>query len=427
MPPQQSDADRPTPYPAFLRAHRRLLAFGFLAVALSGFGQTFFISVFGGVLREAFELSHGLYGAWYSAATLLSGSLILVAGQSLDRLDLRVVAAAVVFGAALGAAVLAATPWAVGVGVAMFCLRFFGQGMLTHMGFTTMGRYFGRDRGKAVSVAGLGLPFGEMLLPGIAVLLMAAIGWRATWLVVAVFLVVVALPALQLLLRGHGPRVTAMRSDQTARSANAAGDWTRAQVLRDPRFYLVLPAVLAAPFIATALFFHQVPLANAKGWSLAWIAASFPAFALTHTLGLLILGPLVDRFGAPRLIGLILGPMALGLLVVALGDHPLWAPTYLACLGLSMGATGSVLGSLWPELYGTAHLGAIRALVQASMVFSTAVAPVLVGVLLDQGLSMEVIALGLIAYLGLGGGLARLAWLIPRRSPEPDHRRQTGG
>jgi hypothetical protein len=51
----------------------------------------------------------------------------------------------------------------------------------------------------------------------------------------------------------------------TAREHSDVVHWTRRQVLRDLRFYLILPALMGAPLIVTAVFFHQVPLAEAKG------------------------------------------------------------------------------------------------------------------------------------------------------------------
>ena len=47
---------------------------------------------------------------------------------------------------------------------------------------------------------------------------------------------------------------------------------------------------------------------------------------------------------------------------------------------------------MWAEVYGTRHLGAIRSMATAIMVFGTAVSPVLFGRLLDLGVSIEAIA-----------------------------------
>jgi len=410
-------------YLRFVRSHARFLAFGLLAVALSGFGQTYFISLFGGQIRAAYHLSNGDFGLLYSAATLASGVLLIWAGQQLDRLDLRLFAVLVVLGAAAGSLLMAVAGSVVTVGAAMFLLRFAGQGLLTHMAFTSMARYFEEGRGKAVSIAGMGLPLGEAVLPSAAVAVTGVLGWRGTWTLSAAILAGAALPLLLWLLRGHGERRRRLAEREAGQGEEDNGgqaQWTRGQVLRDARFYLFLPAVLAGPFIVTALFFHQVHLAEAKGWTLSWLASSFVAFAATHVLGLVLFGPVVDRFGARRLLPVFLLPMAAGLTVLAGFDQPAAAPVYLALMGLSMGGTGTLLGALWPELYGVAHLGAIRAVVQSAMVLSTAASPGIVGELIDGGVAMETVALLLAGYIGGAIALVLLGLRVrPRTGGSP--------
>jgi MFS family permease len=169
---------------------------------------------------------------------------------------------------------------------------------------------------------------------------------------------------------------------------------------------------MGAPFIATAVFFHQVPLAESKGWTLAWLAASFPAFATAHLVSLSFSGPLIDRFGARRLLPWHLTPLLLALLALALADGPWLAPLYLGLAGLGMGLANSLMGVIWVELYGSAHLGAIRALAQSAMIFSTAVAPVSVGLLLDGGWTMAQVAVMLAGMVVLA---SLLAWQGLRR------------
>ncbi len=136
---------------------------------------------------------------------------------------------------------------------------------------------------------------------------------------------------------------------------------------------------MGAPFIATAVFFYQLPLAESKGWTLAWLAASFPAFAAAHLLSLSFSGPLIDRFDARRLLPWHLTPLLLALLALALADGRWLAPLYLGLAGLGMGLANSLMGMIWVELYGSTHLGAICSLAQSAMLFSTTVAPVSVG------------------------------------------------
>ena len=61
-------------------------------------------------------------------------------------------------------------------------LRFFGQGAMTHAGETTMARYFGKNRGKALSVATLGGMSGVMFLPYITLNYFKNIEMSQLWL-----------------------------------------------------------------------------------------------------------------------------------------------------------------------------------------------------------------------------------------------------
>ena len=107
-------------------------------------------------------------------------------------------------------------------------------------------------------------------------------------------------------------------------------DRTLGEVLRHPFFYLILPGILGPSFIEPALFFHQLSIAESKGWSAEWVTAGYAVFALMTTLVTLMAGPLIDRIGATRLLPLVLMPLVVGVLVLAYLDHAIWAWVYLS-------------------------------------------------------------------------------------------------
>ncbi len=69
-------------------------------------------------------------------------------------------------------------------------------------------------------------------------------------------------------------------------------------------------------------------------------------------------------------------------------------------------------GALWAEIYGIAHLGAVRALVQALLLITVALAPAAMGWLIDRGIGMETIA---VMGLGLGAGCTALLFVPAAR------------
>jgi len=393
---------------SFLRAHGRLIGFGFFMYFCSSAGQTFYVSLFGGELRAAFGLSHGAFGAVYAAATLTSAATLVWAGRLIDRVPLAVFATTVMAGLA-GVSLLMAAAWSVGaLTVALFGLRLFGQGLAGHTAGTAMGRYFEAERGRAISIAVMGLPAGKFVLPALVVAGLAVIDWRGVWNGTAIALLA-ATPLVLVFLRGHAARDAALRARRDAETPAAGADRALGEALRDTGLWLRLPAVLATPAIFTGLVFHQVHLAEAKGWPLSLMAGSFTVFAVLSVAGTLAAGPLVDRVGARRMVPVFLAPLLASCVVLAAGDSAATAPLFLGLMGLGTGVSFVIAGALWAELYGTTHLGAIRAFTQAVMVFSTGLAPAAVGLAVDLEYSIDAIALASAACCVIASVLAALA------------------
>ncbi len=394
--------------PTFIRARPGLALFALLATAGSGFGQTFFVSVFGTALRDEFALSNTAYGALYSGATVCSALVLLRIGGLADRWPLHRITALGVALLAVGCMLMGLAPHVAMLGLGFFLLRLGGQGLMAHLGLTTAGRYFHLHRGKVMALAASGFPLAEATLPAAGVALIGFGGWRSAWWVAAAVLLLVLLPLYWLL--SH--RAPHPEQGGTHEDGAPAEGLTRGQVLRDRGFYLLLPAALITPFVVTAILFHQAAIAEARDWPLSLVAGAFSGYAAGHLLTLLIAGPMVDRLTARRTLPLSLLPMTLAMILLALRDGS-WVPAaYLTLTGMSQGAMSTASGALWPERYGTRYLGAIRAMAQAVMVVSTAISPVLAGGLLDAGFGIPGLA-G--AMAGLTGVSIALALVAPAR------------
>ena len=120
-------------------------------------------------------------------------------------------------------------------------------------------------------------------------------------------------------------------------------------------------------------------------------------------------GPLVDRFTARRLVPFYLTPLALCCVSLASGFSPWWPPIFLGLMGFGSGLSSVVLSSLWAELYGVAHVGAIRAFGTSIMVFSTGLGPMVMGVAFDVGTSVETVAWAAALYCVLASAFASRA------------------
>ncbi|WP_230531440.1 MFS transporter [Microvirga roseola] len=386
-----------------LARHGRIIGMGFALTFLSSFGQTFFISLSGPNIRDAFGLSNGGFGLIYSAATLTSGLLMIWIGSIIDRVDIRLYATAGLVGLAAATLSLSLAPNVIVLGLSLFGLRLFGQGMLNHAGVMSTARLPEGVRGRAVGIATLGFPAGEATLPGIAVALIAALGWTGLWRTAA--LVILACLGLGWLLGFFLKRKDPALSGtvRVQGTSDAGPRWI--DILRDWRFLALVPTMVGYPAIVTAYFFHQRFIAEVKAWPLELLASSITIFALVSVVVAMLAGTLVDRFGAIRLSHFYLLGLTVASLALAAFSGPLLAPVFFGLIGLSAGATNVIVAAVLAELFGTQHLGKIRALAGAIMVVASAATPGIIGLLLDAAVGLGAIGIGFAAYLVLAAGI----------------------
>ena len=182
-------------------------------------------------------------------------------------------------------------------------------------------------------------------------------------------------------------RLARDEDDERASPGSRRRQWTRAEVLRDPRFWLIIPMIIAQSGIFTGLFFHIVSVLEEKGWDPSlwpyyWGFYPIAAFALSPVAGLL-----VDRFSATRLFPISLVPYGLGLILLGAMTPFIAMILCLLLLAVSVALYNTSFNTLWPELYGVRHLGKVRTLSTTVMVFISAGGPLVMGLLKDWGIS----------------------------------------
>lgn len=366
----------------FIKENFRWLLGGFLLTLFSSFGQTIFVAASVSEWQQQFDLSHGEFGRLYMFATLASALCLPFVGRLVDIMPEYRMIEFIMPSLAVAMIIAAFAPNVIVLAIAIFLLRLLGQGMMTHIALTATGRWFDAQRGRAVSLVVLGHQAGEATLPIIFVSMATSFGYQSGWVACTAALVVLALPfARWAYLEPRQP----IHDSNKDKKQPSVRNWTRREVLVDPIYWILLLGVLAPPFIGTVIFFHQDYLVKLREWDPRVFAGSFTVMAITTIVFALIAGALIDRFRAISLLPFFLVPLGGACYVMSIDGPQIVLIIAMVLLGISYGMSSTLFGAIWPEIYGTLHLGAIRAKIVAVMVLATAAGPGLTGTLIDFG------------------------------------------
>lgn len=367
---------------------------GFMMTFASMGGQTLFIAQFNQDIRAHFGLTDGQFAGLYTIATIFSAVLIAFIGNVTDRYSPRLLSIICLVGLAITASAMSLVDHWVFLCIIIFGMRFFGQGMLPHIAQTAMSRWFNRFRGRALAFSQMGYTMGEAMLPFVITTALISLSWRNVWVIVSAFLIIIMLPLVLLFLRDppDGKKAKArgdVNPDSSEATALTGAHWKRSKVMRDPLFWLLILGAMTLPALGTLYFFHQAHLVGVKGWDVTTYTAWFPIMSVTGVSVSILSGFLVDRFGAYKLLPVFLLPVGIACLIMANFDSVWTIPVFLIVLAMGTGMTPSVVGALWAEMYGTTHIGGVRSLAIAGMVFASAAGPGISGAFIDAGVNLE--------------------------------------
>lgn len=383
-------------YRTLLRDHRSVLGIAFLAMFSSSLGQSYFIGLFQAPLSAHLGLSVGQFGTAYAIVTLLAGFCMLRFGPSIDWINPRRFAASVLGLLLIGVMLLTLSPWwwlgIAGLGIVRLC----GQGMLTHLGNTLAAREFSTLRGRAIGLASLGIPLGEALLPPLVAVALLWSNWQVSWWLLSG---VLAIAWLTLLIKAPWP--SAPRVKPTKQTPHGP------RPFREQRFWRLLPLLMALPITMTGLFIYQTQLTASLDSTLTVYALALTGMGIAKLPGALLGGRWVDKIGPVRLARLYLLPYALAMLMaITIGGHiSVWA--LMVGGGLAMGAQELIASGLVIKLWGAEHFGRVRSALSAAMVFSTGIAPAVLGIALSAGATFHALLLAMLLFIIAGWLLAQ--------------------
>ena len=378
----------------------KVILFGFIFTFFSSFGQSFFLGLFNSSIRETLSITQGQFGSIYASATLLSSFLLIWIGKKIDDINIFKFAFLVTLLLSFSCFFFSKISSISFLFIAIFLMRFSGQGMMSHTATTTVSRYFTKSRGKALSTIWFGLSTAEFILPVLMIFLLSLYDWKFIWISISIVVIFFLPFAPFLLVRNLNLDSRETENKESEKRKNIR-NWKRTEVIKDYRFYVICANMLAMPWIATGTFVYQSFILTSKNWGPYVIAQSFMVYSILSVITLFISGILIDKFTSRKIIIYMNIPLLISVFVIFYFNQPVSAFIFLGLIGISNGLANVLGSSTWAEIYGVKYIGSIKALTTALMVFATAFGTALFGILIDKGFTIENIAVISAIYISI--------------------------
>ena len=392
----------------------KVVIFGFIFTFFSSFGQSFFLGLFNTSIRNELSITHGQFGSIYASATLLSSFVLIWFGKKIDDINISKFAFFVILLLSFSSFFFSIISSTVLLFLAIFLMRFSGQGMMSHTATTTVSRYFTKSRGKALSTSWFGLSSAEFILPVLIIYLLSIYDWKIIWKSISLIVLIILPSASYFLVKNL--KFESRETDGTEKQKEKnIKNWKRIEVLKDYRFYIICANMLAMPWIATGTFVYQSFILNSKNWGPYIIAQSFMAYSILSVITLIISGILIDKFTSRKLIIYMNIPLLISVFIIIYFDQSFTDFIFLGLIGISNGFANVLGSSTWAEIYGVKYIGSIKALTTALMVFATAFGTALFGYLIDRDFSIEQI--GAISAIYISISLISLFFIRGKLNP----------
>ena len=287
-------------------------------------------------------------------------------------------------------------------------LAFLAAGTLPVIWTAVLNGWFEKNRGKAIGITMAGTGLGAFLLPPIAEFLISNYGWRTAYQAIGIGALVVSLPIVVLLFN-ENPEAGSGKANSTA--PDTSWGMTRAQALRDYRFWVLGSVLFITVFVIVGLLSNFERIMVARGLARADIAGIAAIMGLTVIVGRLLVGVLIDRFWAPGVASVFIVMPIIAMLLMKYGVPSMGTGIVIGiAIGLAAGAELDMLAYLTGRYFGPAHYPAVFGGIFAFFTVGAGIAPPLfgAGAAVWQGYGMvlngsiALLILSIILYLSLG-------------------------
>lgn len=383
-----------------------------LAAFFSSPGQTYSISAFINHYINDFGYSRTYISTIYSIATVLSGLLMIFMGRAVDRFGSRRMLIVAGVGLAMTTFFNSAVMNIPMIFIGFFFLRFFGQGSLTLIPGALVPQWFEKRRAFALSIVTMGNILGNLIVPVLTTIIIASKGWRFTWQVWGVLLLVVFIPWVIATAVNKPEDIgllpdnrKAMNEDDTRAELERMelSSFSMEQAVKTLAFWAIGFISMIVPLISTGMMFHFYSLMGTKNVEPEQTAFVIGLVALPGLVSPLFSRWVIDRY-RPRIILLFtLFLIAADMLFMLTVESVIGAMIFIVVYGLVTSIQNISINVLWVQYFGRKHLGSIRGAATVFSVVGSAFGTIPFGLSFDLtgSYSMVFVSMAILAFGGM--------------------------
>lgn len=263
-------------------------------------------------------------------------------------------------------------------------------------------RWFEERRGLAFSIAAAGSSLGQLLLIPALALMLAALGWRSTFFWSGAMVLVLLVPMCFFIIRNR-PEDMGLTSAENGGGRKGPArvvpyDLPWVECLHKTPFILLLSSFFTCGFTVTVIAVHWIPFASDLGFSPTLAATAFAVGGALNTVGVMVTGPLSDKYGRKIPLSLVYLLRSSGFLLFIFfkNDLTFWATPMI--VGLSWIATVPLTSALTGDFFGAKNVGVLFGLISVSHQLGAGLSAWLSGYIFDVTGSYD-LAFAMAAYL----------------------------
>lgn len=367
-----------------------IIAIAALSQFFSGPGQTYSNSIFIDYYIEDFGWSRSAVSGIYSVATLTAGFLLFFVGRLIDRNGSRKMAVAVSVALAIACFFNSFVTSLVMLFIGFFFIRLLGQGSMALISSSLIPQWFVKKRGRAISIAAIGGLVSSAAFPLLNVWLIESFGWRTSWLILGIIIIVCFTPLALFLIQNSPEEMgllpdngNAFKKEPEKKTAEEVS-WSVKEASKTRAFWLLLVCAAIPGIVNTGLTFHLVSIFAEKSLSLETAAGILSLTALIGLPVTFITGILLEKVKVQYMLTLVFEGELLSLFLLQKADFLAAAIIFGLVWGVSMGIERIVMAVVWPNYFGRKHIGSISGISMAMVVTGSALGPLPLGIAFDM-------------------------------------------